>query len=280
MLEKRMRMSVRDEVAIANRRLWEDEVRKGCGYTVPWLDIDVSLLRQFAAGKLAFLPEPMSYIFPASVFADIKGKDVLCLAAGGGQQSAVFGLLGARVTVVDLAEGQLEGDKKAAARYGYDVTTVHADMRDLSCLNDGSFDLVFQASSMAYVPDVREVYSEVARVLRLHGTYRAEIANPATASVEWNGGAYCISAPYSERVKHRQDGGIEFRHYMDDTFNGLLDSGFSIRRVYEEPFYRQQNFGAPAGSWHHERAYVAGGFVIIARKEQAVSNEPDASDHK
>ena len=101
-------MRLQDEVAIANQRLWEEEVKKGCGYTVPWLDIDVSLLRQFAEGKPAFLPEPMSCIFPSSIFADIEGKDVLCLAAGGGQQSAVFGLLGARVSVVDLAKGQLE----------------------------------------------------------------------------------------------------------------------------------------------------------------------------
>jgi len=260
-------MNVQDEVAIANQRLWEEEVKKGCGYTIPWLNIDVSLLHRFAEGKLAFLPEPMCYIFPASIFADVEGKDVLCLAAGGGQQSAVFSLLGARVTVVDLAEGQLEGDRKAARHYGYEVTTCHADMRDLSCLNDNSFDLVFQANSMAYVPDVRVVYSEVARVLRQRGIYRVDCSNPASACVKWDGEAYCIKAPYSETIFRRDDGGIEFRHYIDDIFNGLLDSGFSIQRVHEEPFSRQQDCSAVAGSWHHERAYVAGGFVIIARNE-------------
>ena len=59
-VEGRIKMSVQDEVAIANRRLWEEEVKKGCGFTIPWLDIDVSLLRRFAEGKLAFLPEPMT----------------------------------------------------------------------------------------------------------------------------------------------------------------------------------------------------------------------------
>ena len=96
-------MSIRDEVALANQRLWEEEVKKGCGYTIPWLDLDVSLLRQCADGKLAFLPKPMDCIYPASVLADIEGRDVLCLASGGGQQSAVFSLLGALFTVVDLA---------------------------------------------------------------------------------------------------------------------------------------------------------------------------------
>ena len=261
-------MNIRDEVAIANQRLWEEEVKKGCGYTIPWLKLDVSLLRQYADGKLEFLPEPMTCIYPASILANIEGKDVLCLASGGGQQSAVFSLLGARVTVVDLAEGQLEGDRKAAVHYGYDVTTFHADMRDLSCLNDNSFDLVFQAESTAYVPDIRQVYSEVARVLRLHGTYRVVNANPATFSVNWDREKYYISTPYSERIEQRDDGGIEFRHYMDDIFNGLLDSGLSIQRVYEEPYSREQDSEAPAGSWNHERAYVAGGFVILARNEK------------
>lgn len=241
-------MNIRDEAAIANQKLWEKEVKKGCGYTIPWLDLDVTLLHQYASGKLKFLPEPMVCIYPASVLANMKGRDVLCLASGGGQQSAVFSILGAQVTVVDLAEGQLEGDRKAARHYGYELTTLQADMRDLSCLNANSFDLVFQANSTAYVPDIRQVYSEVSRVLRLHGTYRVDNGNPAIFSVKWDGAKYEISDPYSEKIKNREDGGIEFRHYMDDIFNGLLDSGFSIQRVYEEPFSRQKDSGATPGS--------------------------------
>ena len=223
---------------------------------------------QYAVGEMAFLPEPQACIFPACVLAECEGKDVLCLASGGGQQSAVFSLLGARVTVVDFVEGQLEGDRRAAAHYGYDVTTLQADMRDLSCLDDGAFDLVFQAPSMCYIPDIRSVYSEAARVLRPHGIYRFLIGNPATFAVAWDGEQYGITSPYGERVKSRADGGIEYRHYMDDIFNGLLDAGFSIQRVHETPYSRQQDATAPPGSWSHERAYVAGGFAIVARKEQ------------
>jgi len=47
-------MNIRDEVAIANQELWEDEVRKGCGYTIPWLDLDVSILRQYIEGNPEF----------------------------------------------------------------------------------------------------------------------------------------------------------------------------------------------------------------------------------
>jgi SAM-dependent methyltransferase len=270
-------MIAHDEVSIANQELWEEEVKKGCGYTVPWLDLDVSLLRQYADGKLEVLPEPLTCIYPASILVDVAGKDVLCLAAGGGQQSAVFGLLGARVTVVDLAEGQLEGDRKAAAHYGYDVTTFHADMRDLSCLPDRAFDLVY-GTGLCYIPDVRQVYAGVARVLRTGGLFRVDTHQPTVDVLEWDGVGYRIARPYADRVNRRADGAIEFRHYVDDLFNGLIDLGFSIQRVCEAPYYRRLDPNAPPGSWEHEQAYVGGQFAIVARKDGAASGRARAPD--
>jgi hypothetical protein len=104
-----------DDIAITNRQHWEWAVRKGAGCTVPWLDADAALLRVYANGQLSPVPGPYLRMYPAHVLRGVQDKDVLCLASGGGQQSVAFGLLGARVTVLDLTEGQLEGDRKAAA---------------------------------------------------------------------------------------------------------------------------------------------------------------------
>ena len=54
---------------------------------------------------------------------------------------------------------------------------------------------------------------------------------------------------------------------MGDIFDGLLDAGFSIQSVYEEPYVQNPDPNAAPGDWNHERAYVAGGFVVVARKE-------------
>ncbi|MBI3362839.1 MAG: class I SAM-dependent methyltransferase [Chloroflexi bacterium] len=258
-------MSLHDEIAGANERHWEKMVKERCGYTIPWLDLDRVLLRQYATGQLETVPDSLIEMYPPSVLADVEGKEVLCLASGGGQQSAVFGLLGARVTVVELAEGQLDGDRKAAEHYGYEVATLKGDMRDLSCLHDMSFDLVYQGTSMGYVPDVRQVYSEVARVLRTGGVYRVDFQQPTVFSAEWNGEAYCITRPYAEKTYRRADGAIEFRHYLSDIFNGLLGVGFSIEQVHEEPHYQRQALQAQPGSWTHQQTYVSGGFAIVAK---------------
>jgi ubiquinone/menaquinone biosynthesis C-methylase UbiE len=50
------------------------------------------------------------------------------------------------------------------------ATTIQGDMQDLSCLDDESFDLVY-GTGMAFVPDARQAYSEVAKMLRMGALY-------------------------------------------------------------------------------------------------------------
>ncbi len=257
-----------DTTTSINQQHWENLVRKKCGFTQPWLNLDRDLIMQYARGELIHAPEPLTEIYPPGILTNVTEKDVLCLASGGGQQSAVFALLGARVTVVDIAEGQLEGDKQAATHYGYKIMTVHADMRDIPELKDETFDLVYQAPSMAYIPDIREVYAEVSRLLKQGGLYRMEFTNPATEFVDckdWDGKGYRISKSYAERKRHRQDGAVEFKHYLSEIFNELIVSGMSIKQVEDAHLYRDNPTDTVPGSWEHWLNYISG-FAVIAEK--------------
>lgn len=265
-----------DEIGVINKRHWARMVREGCEFTRPWLDLNRDRLQQYVAGQLDPLPEQLLTMYPVNVLENIAGKEVLCLASGGGQQSAVFGLLGARVTVVDLVEGQLQADVTAAAHYGYEVATICADMRDFSAIGEGSFDLVYQAPSMAYIPDVRPVYAEVFRALKPEGLYRVSFSNPATEFVDWDswdGQGYRITKPYAEKMEQYSEdgitGSIQFRHYMADIFNGLVKEGFSIQQVEDSPkYFLQENAVAKPGEWNHWLTYV-GGFAVVAIKDKA-----------
>jgi SAM-dependent methyltransferase len=267
-------MSKKDKIAATNERHWEWAVKKAAGCTVPWLDLDLALIRRYACCELESVPKQLIEMYPHNVLSGVEGKEVLCLASGGGQQSAVFGLLRSRVTVLDLTEGQLEGDRTAAAHYGYEATTIQGDMRDLSCFSDESFDLVYQGNSMAWVPDVHQVYSGVVRILRDGGVYRVDFTNPATEFVDcnsWDGEGYRITVPYAETEsieRPDKDGpdSIQFRHHMGDIFNGLLGVGLSIRQVEDSPGYFLRKAEVRPGSWEHSDMYL-GGFAIVARKE-------------
>ena len=253
-----------DEITIANRARWEAAVLKKNGFTVPWLDLDRDDILQYAEDQLDPVPYHLYQIYPAYLLRDVARKDVLCLAAGGGQQSAVFGLLGAHVTVIDFTRGQLDGDITAAKHYGYHVETRRLNMRDLSAIEDASFDFVYQGPSMSWVPSVHEIYRGVSRIIRPGGQYRVDFGNPANHFWEWDGEFYRVTEPYSERVYRYPDGAYDFRHYLSDIFNGLVDNGFQIERV-EERSWIQPDINATPGSWTHEMAYNVS-FAVVAKK--------------
>jgi len=94
-----------DKAAELNRQAREKHPSKPC------LDIDVVALKQCARDRAERLPHPYrGAINPSFILYDNALKDVLCLASGGGQQSAFFGILEAKVTVLDIADSQLEQD--------------------------------------------------------------------------------------------------------------------------------------------------------------------------
>ena len=70
---------------------------------------------------------PVKFV-PHSWLGELKGKRVLGLASGGGQQMPIFAALGAQCTVLDYSQRQLDSEKMVAEREGYDITIVRADM--------------------------------------------------------------------------------------------------------------------------------------------------------
>lgn len=107
-----------DEIAKYNRDRWEELAGAGVAYSLPELDLDEQTAREM--------------VDPEGFLGDVAGKDVLCLAGGGGQQSAAFGILGADVTVLDLSKTQLARDREAADHYGLNIESHQGDMRELS----------------------------------------------------------------------------------------------------------------------------------------------------
>ena len=109
-----------DDVARYNIERWRRLVEANAVFTQPKLDLDVDTAR--------------TVVDPENRLGILSDRHVLCLASGGGQQSAAFALLGAHVTVFDLSDDQLARDRQAADHYGFSIQTVQGDMRDLSAL--------------------------------------------------------------------------------------------------------------------------------------------------
>ncbi|MFZ4662517.1 MAG: class I SAM-dependent methyltransferase [Caldilineaceae bacterium] len=246
-----------DELARYNQARWEELAHARLEFTLPILDLTAEGARR--------------RLDPEGILGVVKGKQVLCLATGGGQQSAMFGVLGASVTVVDLSPTQLQRDEEAAAHYGYPVRTVQGDMRDLSAFANDSFDLVYQAYSLNFVPSVAPVFREVARVLRSGGLYQVQWANPFTQSVDdqaWDGETYLLHHPYIDGFEtstyyptwdiEDADGRWrqlasprEFRHIMSTVVNELVANRFVIVHLKEA---LNEDPNPEPGTWAHYKS--------------------------
>jgi len=244
-----------DEIARYNRERWKALVDANALFTRPALSLDPASARGMVdtEGRLG----------------SVAGKDVLCLACGGGQQSAAFALLGARVTVFDLSEDQLRRDQEAATHYCVAIRTRQGDMRDLSCFEAGAFDIVYHGYSLGFVPDARAVFQQVARVLRTGGLYHFNCANPfflGLSEKDWDGEGYELKHPYIDGTevtyedqdwvydRSKSDARIpptrEYRHTLSTLFSGLVEQGFVVLHISDYSGFHP-DWKAEPGTWDH-----------------------------
>ncbi len=203
----------------------------------------------------------------------IAGRRLLCLASGGGRQSALYAAAGARVTVVDISPEMLALDRAVAAERGLELTTIEASMDDLSALASAGFDIVIQPVSTCYVPDVLAVYAEVARVLAAGGLYISQHKQPASlqAGVTPSAAGYELTEPYYRRgplpsvagSPHREEGTLEFLHRWQDLLGGLCRACFVIEDLVEPCHAEPQ---AAVGTFAHRSQFVPPYVRIKARR--------------
>jgi SAM-dependent methyltransferase len=249
-----------------SRNAWAYLAKHGCDSSLAYGPKEFRRARKWldAAGWI-----PWKYI-----------QSVLCLACGGGQQALLFASLGRRVTVLDISPEQLDIDREAAERYGLAVECIEGDMQNLSSLYGRDFDLVYQAVSACYVPDVRRVYQEVFKVLRLQGYYRVEHWNPVHVQLAdnraWDGHAYRVVRPQlpgipipSPMAWDEQTGETSaicwhYIHPLQHLIGGLCEAGFNILRFAES---EDVDPAAKPGSHPHLAAYLPSFFFIFARRK-------------
>lgn len=245
------------DIRAFNERAWDRQVAAGNRWTLPVGSEEIARAR---AGEWSVVLTPTRAV-PREWFGDLAGRDVLALASGGGQQACVLAAAGANVTVFDNSPAQLAQDRMVAGRDGLSVKLEQGDMADLSRFADASFDLIFHPCSNGFVPDVRPVWRECARVLRPGGRLLAGIVNPTLYLFdedEVDRGEFVAryALPYSdvvsrtsEHVARMEVAGepLSFSHTLDDQIGGQLDAGLLLAGFFEDrwPSHPLDRFFAP-----------------------------------
>ena len=178
---------------------------------------------------------------PHDWFGELKGKKVLGLASGGGQQMPIFAALGAQCTVLDYSEKQLESERFVATREEYSIEIIRADMTKPLPFADETFDLIFHPVSNCYVEEVKPIFRECYRVLNKNGVLLCGLDNGMNFIFDDEETAIKYKLPfnplkdtklYEESVKN--DWGIQFSHTFEEQIGGQLEAGFILTNVYED----------------------------------------------
>jgi SAM-dependent methyltransferase len=228
-----------------NRAAWNRESARGIVWSVP---VDEATIADARRDRWQVILTPRRPV-PRAWFGDIRGKRVLCLASGGGQQAPVLAAAGAVVVSFDLSDEQLAKDHAVAQREGLAIECIRGDMADLGCFDEAQFDLIFHPASNVFVADLGPVWRECHRVLRPGGALLAGFMNPLVFLFDHDEadrtGVLTVRyrLPYSDlgsldnealQKKLAANELLEFSHSLESQIGGQIAAGLAITGFYED----------------------------------------------
>jgi SAM-dependent methyltransferase len=212
-------------------------IEEGWEWGVP---IDHETYLKALSGEWDVLLTPTKPV-PHEWFGELKGKKLLGLASGGGQQMPIFAALGADCTVLDYSEKQLESERLVAQREGYRIRIVRGDMTKRLPFDDGEFDIVFHPVSNCYVKDVLHVWRECARVLKKGGVLLSGTDHFVNHLVDDDEERIVNRLPFDPlenpgqmKQLEENDCGVQFSHTITEQIGGQLKAGFRLTDMYED----------------------------------------------
>lgn len=230
-----------------NSKTWDIWAKNGCCWSIP-VAHDVFMEARNGQWDVILTPckpVPKAWFAPFLKNGRLDGIKLLGLASGGGQQMPIFAALGADCTVLDYSDSQLESERLVAAREGYAINIVKADMTKRLPFNDASFDLIFHPVSNVYIENVYHVWNECFRVLKSGGVLLAGMDNGFNFLVDdFTVRPLVITnkLPFNplkmpeerlrEMVKNHE--GIQFSHTLEEQIGGQLKAGLVLTDVFED----------------------------------------------
>jgi SAM-dependent methyltransferase len=228
-----------------NASAWDEESVEESPWCTP---VSSETIEKARNGEIELKLTPNKFV-PSSWLEGIKGKDVLCLGSGGGQQAPILAAAGANVISYDISQEQLNKDLFVANRDKLKLQTIRGDMSDLSAFEDASCDLIVNAVSDIFVRDIKKVWKECYRVLKPGGELFSGMMNPSFFLFDHADAAesgnltvkhklpYSDFSSISEKKRKKMVSNnvpLVFGHSLETLIGGQTNAGFAIIDLYED----------------------------------------------
>lgn len=226
-----------------NEKMWDEWSSRKVAYTLP-LSHEQFEHKKASPLELYLTPEKA---IPLRWYEGL-GNKVLGLASGGGQQGPVLKAHGYDVTILDNSKKQLESERMVAAREGYEIRLIKADMTLRFPFEDAEFDWILSPVSNCYIENLTHLWSECFRVLKPGGALLVGYTNPLMylfdETVVWEQPLepMCCThrLPYNARELEEKglpvtmEGGYQFSHTLESQIGGQLKAGFLLKDFFED----------------------------------------------
>lgn len=185
-------------------------------------------------------------VYPHLVALTDEHPTVCDLGCGEGKLSRILAQRGCSVIGVDISQNLLAIANKHEERQPLGISYIHDNAESLDRLGSGAFDVVICNMALMDMPNLKNVFHSVYRVLKQKGTFAFTITHPCFDSphskwVESNNGGINrnISEYFAEgfwRSKNPRGirGRVGAHHRMLSTYiNYLIDVGFIVEAMIE-----------------------------------------------
>lgn len=213
-----------------------------------------NIISQFYQAKTTISLEDVHYgpISPGEselkLLGNVKGKKILEIGCGGGQNSIVLAKWGAKPVGLDLSEVQIKHAQKLAKKEHVSVAFHVGNMEDLSAFKDQTYDIVLSAFALGYVDNLMKTFQETHRVLKKAGLFIFAVVHPIAQRgrvVHYGKRRMWAITNYYDRRKRpwkwhteKQTANFNTGHRtLQDYFDLLVNAGFRVERILEpEPY--------------------------------------------
>jgi len=183
------------------------------------------------------------------LLGDVKGKDILEVGCGGGQNTIVLAKWGARAVGLDISEEQIKYARRLAKDNKAKVLFYVGKMEDLSIFKDGRFDIIISSCAIGYSENPRKVFHEVFKALKRNGLFVFCVVHPVANRGRkircgkrrmWGMGNYFDRRrrTWTWRIRGKTAKFYGYHRTFQDWFNSLVSPGFIVERILEPEPYR------------------------------------------
>lgn len=116
--------------------------------------------------------EPLINELIKAEVGDVKGKALIHLLCHIGTDTLSWGLLGARVTGVDISSKSIEYARKIANQLKMEATFVVCDVMELAGKIEATYDIVFASTGvLCWIPDIERLANTIRSLLKPGGFF-------------------------------------------------------------------------------------------------------------